>query len=209
MIETDTTEAQSRWDRRREQTHRRLLAAAERLFGTQGFDATTVEEIADAADVAKGTFFNYFSSKEALLGELLYRRIEPLLSALPAGDATAVERIWMLLAGIRRELTPYVHLYQRMFAYAIAHPPLQTPSGNHVMLAQAVAQLVREGQTEGLFRSDFDAEIAGTLIATYFLRISVIESVGAQDAGTSWEDQMRAALAIVCAGLYPSGRSVF
>ncbi len=209
MTETDTTEAQSRWDRRREQTHRRLLVAAERLFGIQGFDTTTVEEIADAADVAKGTFFNYFGSKEALLGELLYRRIEPLLSALPTGDATAGDRIWMLLAGIRQELSPYVHLYQRMFAYAMAHPDLVSPFGNQLTLAQAVAHLVRTGQGEGQFRPDFDAEIAGTLIATYFLRISVIESASERCSESSWEDQMRAALAIICTGLCSPNRSGF
>ena len=209
LTEPDTTEAPSRWDRRREQTHRRLLSAAERLFRGQGFDATTVEEIADAADVAKGTFFNYFSSKELLLGELLYHRIEPLLSALPVGGATAVDRIWSLLVSIRRELSPYMHLYQRMFAYAMAHPHPQSPPGDHVMLTQAVAHLVRGGQEAGLFRSDFDAEIVGALIATYFFRISVIECVSVGCETFSWEDQMQAALAIIYAGLCPAGECAF
>src|ERR1700689_4698343 len=45
----------------------RLFRSALKLFGTRGFAATTVEDITQAADVAKGTFFNYFPTKEHLL----------------------------------------------------------------------------------------------------------------------------------------------
>ena len=40
---------------------------------SQGFEATTVEQIAAAADIAPATFFNHFQSKNALLGEMTTR----------------------------------------------------------------------------------------------------------------------------------------
>lgn len=194
----------TRRDRRREQTYRRLLTAAESLFKVRGFDATTVEEIAAAADVAKGTFFNYFSSKEMLLGELLYMRTERLLLDIPAAGQPAAERIWQLLIRIRQELAPYVHLFPRMFAYVLAHPHLHGPSDDyardHVTLADALAQLMRQGQREGVFRSACDAEIAGSLMATYFFRLSLVECVQ-ENADFCWEDQMQAALALLYQGL--------
>ncbi len=51
----------------------RLLDAAERLMLARGFEATTVDEICQAAKLTKGSFFHYFDSKEGLGRELLER----------------------------------------------------------------------------------------------------------------------------------------
>ena len=54
-------------DRKRERTRRALLEAAVELFESRGYEATTVADIAAAAEVGTRTFFNYFESKEELL----------------------------------------------------------------------------------------------------------------------------------------------
>jgi AcrR family transcriptional regulator len=54
-------------ERKKEQTRRRILAVAMELFGERGFDAVTVNEVAEAAEVAKATLFAYFPSKESLV----------------------------------------------------------------------------------------------------------------------------------------------
>ena len=56
-----------RRERKKEETKRKIFEAAVKLFTDKGFSATTVDEIAEAADVAKGTFFNYFPRKEAIV----------------------------------------------------------------------------------------------------------------------------------------------
>ncbi|MGX1756720.1 TetR family transcriptional regulator [Streptomyces lydicus] len=53
-------------ERKKEQTRRRISAAAWRLFAERGFEAVTVNEIAEAAEVAKATLFAYFPTKESL-----------------------------------------------------------------------------------------------------------------------------------------------
>src|SRR3954468_5815411 len=51
---------------RRAGTSEAILTAARRLFGTQGFAATTMDEIAEAAHVAKGAVYHHFKTKEAV-----------------------------------------------------------------------------------------------------------------------------------------------
>ncbi|MBF9067052.1 TetR family transcriptional regulator [Streptacidiphilus fuscans] len=53
-------------ERKKEQTRQRIAAVALRLFVERGFDAVTVNEIAEAAEVAKATLFAYFPTKESL-----------------------------------------------------------------------------------------------------------------------------------------------
>jgi len=60
-----------RRQRRREETREKLFLAAIELFSRKGFAQTTVEDITTVADVGKGTFFNYFPSKEHVLGYLV------------------------------------------------------------------------------------------------------------------------------------------
>lgn len=54
-------------DRKKQEVRRRIIAAAADLFTTPGLDATTMEDIAAAADVSVATVYNYFGSKSALL----------------------------------------------------------------------------------------------------------------------------------------------
>src|SRR6201993_4432714 len=61
------TESADRRTRRSAETRERLFHAAMRIFAEKGFAEATVEDITNAADVGKGTFFNYFPSKEHIL----------------------------------------------------------------------------------------------------------------------------------------------
>ena len=62
--------APSRRERRRLEIRERILETAVGLFESQGYDATTVNEISQRADIAYGTFFNHFPSKRDLLREI-------------------------------------------------------------------------------------------------------------------------------------------
>jgi AcrR family transcriptional regulator len=62
--------APDRRERRKQQIHDRLLAAARALFDQKGFEATTVDEICARADVAQKTFFNHFPTKHHVVREI-------------------------------------------------------------------------------------------------------------------------------------------
>lgn len=56
-----------RIDRKKEKNRKKIIATAIRLFNSRGYDQTTVEQIAEEADVARGTIFNHFPVKEAMI----------------------------------------------------------------------------------------------------------------------------------------------
>jgi AcrR family transcriptional regulator len=78
-----------RRERRRLETRERLYRAALELFGERGFLETTVEDITEAADVGKGTFFNYFPTKEHVLAAYGGERIAFVERALEKARATS------------------------------------------------------------------------------------------------------------------------
>jgi len=81
-------------ERKKQRTREQIVEAALRLFAERGYHATTIADIATAADVAPRTFFAYFPSKEAVVFHNVDRDLDILASALrdrlpgePAFDA--------------------------------------------------------------------------------------------------------------------------
>lgn len=66
----------SRTERRKLRTQRKIVAAAMTLIREHGFEDVTMEAIAEAADVAKGTLYNYFPAKEAILARFIQERFQ-------------------------------------------------------------------------------------------------------------------------------------
>ena len=61
----------SRRERNKLRTRARILDAAGKLFTEHGVEGTTIDELAEAADISRATFFNYFDSKPAVVKEML------------------------------------------------------------------------------------------------------------------------------------------
>jgi AcrR family transcriptional regulator len=75
-----------RRERRAVETRLRLFRCALQLFAERGFSSVTVEEITEAADVGKGTFFNYFESKDHVLGVMAEVQLGKVREALTAAE---------------------------------------------------------------------------------------------------------------------------
>jgi AcrR family transcriptional regulator len=102
---TFVTEPEPDWrQRKKNATRDRIRASALRLFGEQGYDATTVEQIAAAAGVSHMTFFRYFPAKEDVaLSDSYDPLLVGLLEQTPAGWPF-IDRIRTALLGGLRQL---------------------------------------------------------------------------------------------------------
>jgi AcrR family transcriptional regulator len=101
---TPVTEHEPDWrQRKRTATRDRIRASALRLFGEQGYDATTVEQIAAAAGVSHMTFFRYFPAKEDVVLSDSYDPVIARLLAQTPATWPLIHRIRAVLAqGLRQ-----------------------------------------------------------------------------------------------------------
>ena len=93
-------------ERKKQKTRETIVKVALELFAEQGYERTTIAEIADAADVSPRTIFAYFASKEDILFSDLTEIEERLAQALrerPEGT-TALDALREFIVG---SLTPY------------------------------------------------------------------------------------------------------
>jgi AcrR family transcriptional regulator len=163
------TAAHSRRERRKKEVRERLLQAAWRLFSDQGYDETTVAEIAEAADVAKGTVFNYFPTKESIAEQILLWRID-LLGEQVLGEqdapASAVARIKLVMKAMAAEFAPKQGLAHSGLMARIGAPAHR--QSVHRM-GSVLQELVVLAQAQGEIRDDVEPGLVARLLMTSWL----------------------------------------
>ncbi|HEX6425808.1 MAG TPA: TetR/AcrR family transcriptional regulator [Acidimicrobiales bacterium] len=137
-----------------------LLEAAARLFAEQGYAATRVVDIVDAAGVAKGLFYWYFDNKEALFRELaaeIRRRLRRQQAAAMDPDAPALTRLLQAtVASVRfmAENAPFFSLLE--VEGRNVSDVLRQGTEQHL---HDVAQIIVEGQADGTVTTDDPADL--------------------------------------------------
>lgn len=165
---------ESRFERKKADTKQKIFSTAVELFLKQGYDNTTIEQIAEQADVAKRTFFNHFPTKEAVLGYLgAYRlamagvMLEQELSRVHSAreKIITVLRIFANENEQHKEITRLI--VWETFSRKVAS--LGPERENQEQFRRLLTELVAEGQRQGEFRDNFEpTQGAGVLIGTYF-----------------------------------------
>jgi AcrR family transcriptional regulator len=162
-----------RRERRRAETRRQILRAALRLFAERGLAATTVEDITEAADVGKGTFFNYFPSKAHVLAAFGAMQMEKARTALVEARAgresfrQGLRRLWQAIAeepartpGLARSL---------ISALLISDEARKLVGGRLALGLDKLARAVAVAQQRGEIRADLPAAgIARYILQSYF-----------------------------------------
>jgi AcrR family transcriptional regulator len=153
-----------RRERRRQETFQRIMRAAFELFAKHGYADTAVEDITEAADIGKGTFFNYFPTKDALLlaiFDAVADRFQQFRLHIPE------------ITDVRKALTEFTHatlqeparspnIIRGIFGAALTQPTIGEKFAKTVQVARQTAiALFERGQKLGQVRNDISAELLG------------------------------------------------
>jgi NADH dehydrogenase len=142
-----------RRERKKEITKERIVQKAFELFKTHGYKQTSVEMIVQKAGIAKGTFFNYFPSKELLLTELQHNQIEQAFTFLESAHIQPLSFIKQM-----------IHLFRFLLSYFDVDPDVtrdafisrySDEAGSEII--QLCKQVIRQAQRRGELRNDIEA----------------------------------------------------
>lgn len=201
--ETPGDAALSRRDRKKARTRREIYDAAMALFAERGFDAVTIAEICEAADVGRGTFFLHYPSKASLLGEFNQRVAEAFRATLREPRASAREELRGLVERMAVELIAQAEIMSAMVAEFFAGPgALVAPAEHESALPELVTEIIRRGQSLGEFSRRIDPRLAA---ASFLATAGAIVSGNVFGEGEATPDEVnRQFLQLTFGGLAPA-----
>ncbi|AZI41506.1 TetR/AcrR family transcriptional regulator [Deinococcus psychrotolerans] len=196
-------DAPSLRERQKEKRRTRIYHVAIDLFKQSGFQATTATDIAKASNVSRGTFFNYYPYKEAVLldygAQIMARLRELAETRLAQGHAprSVLEEVWDKLAeesGQERGLIPPL-------AYEVMNPsPERARTAYQALpLSRVIELILRPMQQAGQLRSDLSLQRMSNLIADTYLIIALRWSAYGTDRSLS--EEMRLTLGFLMEGV--------
>jgi AcrR family transcriptional regulator len=168
--------AGSRVERKKELTRRKIVNAALKLFKQHGFDAATMEQIAEDADIARGTLYNYFPVKEAILSEFMRQafsqrnpeRIQRLRD-LPGTRERMILVLTELIAGIQAEK----EIFERYLVYQVQNMvSLRRDARIQSGFDQLPVEIIRLGQESGELRRDMPFDLLVALFEFAFVEVA-------------------------------------
>jgi AcrR family transcriptional regulator len=149
----------SRIDRKKEDTQNKIITAAVDLFNQSGLESVTMEQIAEAVDIAKGTLYNYFPSKEAIINTYLQRTFQDRnedriakLRQLPDTRSRLICVFSLLIEGVQRQKQIFeAFMVYRMKKVISFHP---VEEGEQTGLSLLIREIIKLGQQNNELRTD-------------------------------------------------------
>lgn len=150
---------------RRDSTREAILVAASKLFRKQGFAETGVEQITAAANVAKGTFYQHFESKDEILLALIRREEETLTAEvarrLSETDQPLEVGLWLI-----RRMASSCEERRKTVSQAMLTAMAKPAGKDQPSMRTCFAKVFEAAQRRGTVRRDMDPyHLALTLVA--------------------------------------------
>lgn len=149
-----------------EERRSQIMDASQHLFLTKGYEATTIKDIMGAVDIAKGTLYHHFSSKEAILVALVNRTVERSVAAakeVAAGSGPALDRFFAAIAAAK--VTPGDIELAEQFHGRDATFHMLTMTTMFDGLVPVLTGIVEEGVATGDFKTESPREAVEIVLA--------------------------------------------
>jgi AcrR family transcriptional regulator len=190
-----------RRERKKLATRDRIFECAVALFVSRGYEATTMEDIGECADVARATVFNYFSRKEDLVDEWFVRRGAEVAEILAQAERETADTA----SRLRRALRVVASFYEDdpMTGRAIMRASLSSGGPLRAYTSASpdrFAATLRLGQQRGDIAPDVDPVRAGLLIFDGYLGV-VYRWVTDEEGGAALEENLMAMVDLIMAGI--------
>jgi AcrR family transcriptional regulator len=194
----------SRRDRRSAELRERLFRAAMDQFAAKGFLETTVEDITNAADVGKGTFFNYFPSKEHILlafGEMQLAKLKEAMDEARKTNMPLPDFFRLLGARMTEEPIRHPTMVRSFLQAFLASSSVRSAMLDLQKRILALhSQMIQLGQERGEVRDDLPPiEIAQVFRQTIFGTLLLWSLSG----DGSLQPRIEAAFEVLWSGLQP------
>lgn len=150
----------------------RLYEAAVTLFRTQGYETTTVDQITRRAGLAKGTFFNYFPTKDAVLRYMGSREIGRLGNTVLGGvtAASPLAKLKRLMSTLAASLENDRELVCLVFRKGISVTELLAGDAGGFSLQPMASLLIRQAQRAGEVNPDLDPDMLASALDALYLQ---------------------------------------
>jgi len=176
-----------RRERKKARTRREIFGAAMELFAERGFEGATVEQICEAADVSRATFFLHYPSKTALLSAWSAELAAELGAALREHRGSGLAQLRWLADRLGERWLRRPEASRSLLRELLTEPA--TPEEDP--LRRLVADVVRRGQQRGELRRNVSAPVAGEIFLASCAAVFSRAPYGRDDAAIEQTEQLR------------------
>lgn len=166
-----------------ESRRKEILETAQQLFYQKGYEQTSIQDLLTAIGIAKGTFYHYFSSKQALLEELVEhladQNVALVAQLVSDEELDALQKLHQIFLQSNRWRAEQKHFvlsamqaYYREENLRLRHALVNSTTARMIPL---LTQVVEQGMAEGVFATAYPEEVA---LIIYRLFQEMIETIG-------------------------------
>lgn len=163
----------SRIDRKKIETRKKIINTTIRLIQYKGFDATTMEQIAKEADIAKGTLYNYYSVKEAIISDYIKQTFQTKnvdrLSRIKTLTNTRSRMVY-IISNLMDGVKSHKEMFEKYLVYQMKEMvSFEKSEDEGSGIASPIASIIELGQREGEIRCDIPLK----MLTEFFLFIFI------------------------------------
>lgn len=162
-------------ERKKRRTRECILEAAYALFEEPGYEQTTIDMIAEKAEVSRATLFNYFPSKQSMLlpfaGTLYVRHVEPHIHAYLQTQPPLLDALRFLFLQIQDHILRYPHI-RDVLRWELFHFDTPTVSvSSHPPFLETLHTMIQQHQQQGEMLLNLPAEALARYIGALYISV--------------------------------------